>query len=353
MIAVASYEQRRIASGVLPLDHNEGPAPASAVVRALAQLDAEMLRRYRTARDLEELIAASFGVRAEQVIVTAGGDEAIDRCVRAYLAPDRAMILPEPTFEMFRRYAALARAEIVNVPWPPGSFPTEAVLATIERCGARVTLIPIVTPNNPTGETASADDLVAIARAAPNALVVLDHAYVEYGAADLTALALELENTVVIRTFSKARGLAGCRVGFTLGNQTTIAALRAAGSPYPVAAPSLALAAVQWQSGGESMVAAVRQTVRERDRLAQLFRDAGYAPRHSAANFLTVDLRERAAALHEWLLASCFAVRLLGGPLAGSVRITMPVDEGAFERLRVLITEWLHRTCEPQRGGSR
>jgi histidinol-phosphate aminotransferase len=330
-----AYRRRRPPQGViqLQLDGNEGPAPAfDLMVDALRAAGPELLRRYPDATALEAALAQRCSVEPARVLVTAGADEAIDRCCRAFLAAGATMLMPEPSFEMLDCYAALAGGELVSVPWAPGPFPIAAML---ERLDDRTALVAIVSPNNPTGEVATIDDVQRLARAAPDALILLDHAYVEYADEDLTAPALAFPNVVVTRTFSKARGLAGCRVGFVLGSGEVIAALRAAGGPYPVAGPSLAFAALQLERGDTAMAAHIAQVRRERAALSTLLATCGVAPRRSQANFVYADLGQRAAFVHAALAAQGILVRDFPDrpAAAGGLRITLPGDSTAFERL--------------------
>ena len=232
--------------GVLRLDRNEGLLPSPGALADLAEADPELLRRYPDVSELTALLAARWNVAPGRVIVTAGADEAIDRICRAFLARGRTLLLPEPSFEMLDRYAALAGGELVRVPWPADVFPTDEFL---ERVDGRTAVIAIVSPNNPTGGVATLADVRRLAVQAHEALILLDHAYVEYADDDLTAAVLDLPNVVVTRTLSKAWGLAGCRVGYAIGSPDVIAVLHAAGGPYPVAAPSISLAVHQLESG--------------------------------------------------------------------------------------------------------
>lgn len=311
----------------LKLDANEGPSPAiEPMLEALRREGAELLRRYPDAAPLEQALARRFGIHPAQVLVTAGGDEAIDRCCRAFLAPGRSLLLPEPTFEMFGRYARLARGETVSVPWLPGPFPVAGVLDRIDR---RAALVAVVSPNNPTGEVATPDDLRRISAAAPRALVLLDAAYAEYTEADLTGAALALPNVVVIRTFSKARGLAGCRVGYVMGPADIIAALRAAAGPYPVAAPAIALAAAQLEQGEMAMTAHVERVRAEREELSRRLQRWGVPPRRSQANFVYAEFGPLASRIHAELASNGILVRYFPGAL----RITLPGEPEAFARL--------------------
>src|SRR5882672_10135587 len=182
---------------VLRLNSNEGPRAPQALLAELAALDPELLRRYPDATAVETALAARTGVSPERVVVTAGADEALDRICRAYAGPDRPVLLPEPTFDMLERFAALAGAPLVRVPWFTDRFPLAEILARLDN---RIALVVVVSPNNPTGGVASRDDVRRIAAAAPRSLVLLDQAYIEYADEDIDPAVLDLANVVVVRT---------------------------------------------------------------------------------------------------------------------------------------------------------
>jgi histidinol-phosphate aminotransferase len=332
--ALAAYRRPQHSSAIrLKLDGNEGPAVTlEPLLDTLRLAGSELFRRYPDAAALEATLAQRFGVDPAQVLVTAGADEAIDRCCRAFLAPGRTTLIAAPGFEMFDRYTALAGAELLSVPWSPGPFPTADLLARLDR---DVAIVAVVSPNNPTGEVATFADVERIAAAAPQALILLDHAYVEYAEEDLTSSALSLPNVIVVRTFSKARGLAGCRVGYAIGPAQLIGTLRAAGGPYPVAAPSLALAGWQLECGAPAMAAHVEQVRRERIALSAFLAARGITPRESQANFVYADFGTRVTFRQAALAAQGIAVRgFAGRPGAeNGLRITLPGNEPEFAQL--------------------
>ena len=129
-------------------------------------------------------------------------------------------------------------------------------------------LVAMVSPNNPTGGWATSDDLIRVATAVPNAVVMVDAAYAEFGEDDLTETAITLANAVVLRTFSKALGLAGLRIGYAMGPEPIINAMRSAGLPYPVSLPSIVLAQTVFGRSG-SPPAYVKAVVEERRMLAK------------------------------------------------------------------------------------
>jgi histidinol-phosphate aminotransferase len=317
---------------VLRLNSNEGPRAPHALLAELAALDPELLRRYSDAAALEAALAHRIGVDPERVIVTAGADEALDRICRAFTGPDRSLLLPEPAFEMFERFAALAGAPIVRVSWFDDAFPVDQVLGCLDE---RTGVVVVVSPDNPTGAVAAAQDVRRIAAAAPNAVILIDHVYVEYADEDLTPAVLDLENVIVVRTMSKAWGLAGCRVGYAIGSPNAITMLRAAGAPYPVAAPSIALALAQLRGGEAALRAHVTQVRAERASLRELLCARGVDARASQANFILADFGPRAAFVRDGLGARGILVRDFPGRagLESSLRITLPGDPADFERL--------------------
>lgn len=312
----------------LHLDGNEGAAPPASL---LARLDTETIRRYPSARALEEAWAARLGVAPDQLLVTAGADEALERTLRAYLGPGRDLVLPVPTFEMLARYARLAGGTVVEVPWTGGAYPVEAVLSNVT---ARTGVIAVVTPNNPTGAIATPGDIARLAAAAPHAVILVDLAYVEFADADPTAEVLGPANVVVARTLSKAWGLAGLRVGCAVGPADLVGALRAAGSPYSVSGPSIALAGAWLEAGGAAVAAFVARIRAERAQLATRLRAAGADVQDGQANFVLARVRD-ASFVRDALAGLGIAVRSFPGRagLTDAVRVSCPGDAAALERL--------------------
>jgi histidinol-phosphate aminotransferase len=199
----------------------------------------------------------------------------------------------------------------------------------------RTTIVAVVSPNNPTGNVVAASDLLALGKACPNSVLLFDHVYGEYADDDLTAAALENPNAVVLRTFSKAWGLAGCRVGYAVASPGLAAILRSAANPYPVAAPSALLALERLSSGQGEMAAHVEQVRSERQRLAGWLRARAIDCSDSQGNFLLAELGSRAGTLRRRLAESGVLVRAFPHrpEIATAVRISLPGDESGFARL--------------------
>lgn len=315
----------------LRLDGNEGLAPRAELWQTVVPALPEVLRQYPSAAALEATLAQRFGLAPGQVLVTAGADDALYRTCLATLGPGRKMILPVPTFEMLPRYGRLAEADVVTVPWPTGAYPLDAVCEHID---PRTALIVVVSPNNPTGAVATSGDLRRLADAAPQAVLLVDQAYGEFADEDLTPAALALPNAIVTRTFSKAWGLAGLRVGYALGPTELIGWLRVTGNPYAVAGPSLALAAAWLERGEEYMQVFVNEIRRRRAGLLSELKRLGAAPLPSQANFVLARFDD-AATVCAALAGLGIAVRAFPDrpELRDCLRITCPAESAAFERL--------------------
>jgi histidinol-phosphate aminotransferase len=347
--ALRAYQRAPLPPGVTQrLDANEGqPGALSIAMAALQEGGSELFRRYPDTRPLEGKLASRFGIEASQVFVSAGADDVIDRCCRAYLTPGSSLLIAEPGFEMFDHYAALAGARVSKVSWSPGVYPIEQVL---EKIDDQTRVIAFVSPNNPTGEVGTAADLRRLAMAAPQALIILDHAYVDFAEVDLTPLALEMPNVVVVRTFSKAWGLAGCRVGYALGPAAVTRSLRAAGGPFPASAPSLVVAGALLEQGDSAREVFVRRICAERSALYELLVSLAAAPRRSEGNFVFAELGRRSPDVQQQLVEQGILVRLVmssGMPIG--LRISLPGEPAGF----VQLTTALERTLggqTPSRG---
>lgn len=313
------------------LDGNEGVEPDAAAMDRLKALGTDVLRRYPSAREFEAQVASELEIDPACVLVTAGADEAIDRVCRAMLGPERTLVVPTPTFEMLPRYARLTGAEVVSPVWGDGPFPLESVLSAID---GRAGVVGLVSPNNPTGLTISAEVLERVSSAAQGAVVLLDHAYVEFADEDLTAAALELPNVVVTRTMSKAWGLAGLRVGYAVGAAEVVGWLRPAGGPYSVAGPSLAIASDLLARDRPEVDGFVGRVARDRGVIAEAVRRVGGRPTASEGNFVFARFADAAWARDA--LAG-LGVKVRGYPgVAGiddALRITCPGDAGAAGRV--------------------
>lgn len=193
-----------------------GPSPAAvdAVTGALGGL-----HQYPewTARDLRETIAAREGVDPEQVVCCAGETEVISALIRVFAEPGDEILMHRTTFPVYHLYAEAERRRPVFA--DAGDGPVLAVEDLIAKVGGRTRVIFLTTPHNPSGRVVTPADIRRVCAAAPDALVVVDEAYIHFSDQE-TAVGLlaEYGNAIVLRTFSKAYGLAGLRVGFGIAS---------------------------------------------------------------------------------------------------------------------------------------
>ncbi|MFH1763032.1 MAG: aminotransferase class I/II-fold pyridoxal phosphate-dependent enzyme, partial [Gemmatimonadota bacterium] len=313
------------------LDGNEGGARSPALLARLALEDPSVLRDYPDPRGLEGDIARSLGVDPKQVVVTAGADDALDRVCRAYLRPGRKAVLPIPTFEMMYRYIAATGGGVETVPWAD-DFPTDEV---IEALAGEVSLVVMISPNNPTGRVVTAEDLTRVAEAASRAVVLLDHAYVDYADEDLTLVAAQFENVVTVRTFSKAWGLAGCRVGYAVASPEVAMVLRNTGNPFPVAGLSIAAVREQLLGNRTPMEEHVKRNREGRALLMEGLASFGAEPLPSQGNFVFTDFGDRATFIQDGLASLGIRVRRFSHrrEISTGLRITVPELGEELERV--------------------
>ncbi|MBU0929218.1 MAG: aminotransferase class I/II-fold pyridoxal phosphate-dependent enzyme [Spirochaetes bacterium] len=310
------------------LDANEG-RPARAALDAVAAALEAGARRYPSFYELESAIAVRWGVEPARVVATAGGDDAISRVCAARLAPGAKALVHEPAFEMFGAYARSRGGSILGIDWLDGeAFPLAATIEAISRCPS-LGLATVVSPSNPTGGVVSPDEALAVAQACAGsgAAFLFDAAYGEFALDDPSRLLVAGGSAYVVRSFSKAYGLAGLRIGYVVAPSAgDAAALRSCGMPYPSSglAAAAALAALRDEAGLAASVALARS---ERSAIARRFRELGAGVADSEANFVLARVRDPAA-LAAALAAGGIAIRSYQGrpALAGAVRVSCPCD---------------------------
>jgi len=234
------YNAPLVARAGLRLDLNENTAGCSPRVLArLRELTANDVGYYRAREPMEALVASRLGLDPNEVLLTNGVDEGIHLLAGTFLEPGDEALVVVPTFVMYEIAMAATGARIVKVPCELDfSFPLAKLISEIN---PRTRLIAIANPNNPTGSVVSGETLAEIARRAPNAAVLIDEAYFEfYGKTILGEWRRELPNLFVARTFSKAYGMAGLRVGVLAGNAEHIGLVRRVTTPFNVNAVALA-----------------------------------------------------------------------------------------------------------------
>jgi len=341
VLSVPSYHPPLAGRQGLRLDFNENTVGCSLrVLERLRKLPPEELAKYPEREPAETRVAEFLKVTPAEVLLTNGVDEAIHLLCQSYLEPGDEALVVVPTYSMYRIYASAAGAEVISVPAESGfRFPTDGLMKQISR---RTRLIAIANPNNPTGAVAQQEELLQIARSAPNAALLVDEAYFEFYGQTMVEGQPELPNLFVTRTFSKAYGLAGLRLGVLVGDVGQMQAIRRVSSPYNVNA--IALACLPEALDDQAYIRQyVEEILESRHRLQRFLESSGVPFWPSQANFVLMragQSKQDAAKFVEQMRQRGILVRDRSGDpgCEGCVRITLGPRNHA-ERLMTALQE--------------
>ena len=352
VLAMPEYHPPLAGRQALRLDFNENTlAPSPRVFAKLQQLTAEGLTVYPEREPVERVVAQHLGVESNQVILTNGVDEAIHLMACAFLDEGDEALICTPTFFMYDVSVGMMTSGLIKVQTDDSlEFPFERFLAAIT---PRTRLIIIASPNNPTGATVSREHLLAIAAAAPQAVLMVDEAYFHFFGDTVLPDITNVPSLVVARTFSKAYGLASLRIGALFANPRLIGFLRKVSSPYNV--NGLALAVLPEALADKDYLNwYITQVHQGRERVFAALRELNVRTWPSAANFVLMDIGPR----HKDL---CTRMRERGVLLRdrsadpgcdGYVRITVGVEEHVtrgIEALRAALAEMKWAPSESRR----
>jgi histidinol-phosphate aminotransferase len=318
------------------LDLNENTAGCSPRVLArLRSMSMQEISRYPDRERGERAVARFLGVDPAQVMLTNGIDDALLLLFSAYLSNGDEMILADPTFVMYAIYGQAIGAHLVRVQSREDlKFPTAEVLAQIS---PRTRMIAVANPNNPTGLTVPRAELVRIVESARDAAVLVDEAYFEFGGETLLPDLPRYPNLFVARTFSKAYGLAGLRLGVLVGAANQVAQLRKFFSPFNV--NGIALACLDEALADQQFVRDyISQVKTGREALATLCSELGLHSWPSATNFVLVRIGTACAQFVSAMKSRGVMVRNMSSAPGcdGCVRITVPVGQELLELKRAI-----------------
>ncbi|MEZ5649608.1 MAG: histidinol-phosphate transaminase [Burkholderiaceae bacterium] len=314
--------------GLIKLNTNENPYPPSpAAIEAMRQAADDALRLYPdpAAITLRERIAADTGLGIENVFVGNGSDEVLAHVFRALFEHEQPILFPDITYSFYPVYCGLFGIDHETVALD------DAFRIEVDEYDRPNGGIIIANPNAPTGLALGLDQIRTLLENHPGSAVVIDEAYVDFGAASATALVREYPNLLVVQTLSKSRSLAGLRVGFAIGNAELIAALELVKNcfnSYPVG--RIALAGAQAAIEDKTYFDSTRkQIIASRERLGERLATLGFEVLPSMANF--VFARHRTASgkhLQETLRERRILVRRFDKPrISEFLRITIGSDD--------------------------
>lgn len=321
----------KIASNENPL----GPSPLAirAVSEALAQLHV-----YPDAAGyyVREKIGAKLDLPMDQVVLGCGTDELISIVTQAFLEREEAGLTGDQAFFSYRLAIELADARLVSLPMPDMQYDIDGMLRAMQEPGVK--LVFLANPNNPTGTMVGPDDLARIVEAlGPRQILVIDEAYCEYitraDFPDSLRYVRAGKNVIVLRTLSKAYGLAGLRIGYAVGRRDLVAAMLQVKKTFNVnnLAQVAAIAALDDEAHLRRTLA-LNQAGKER--LYAFLDRLGVPYWRSEANFVLVDLRRDAQPVFQAMLRRGVIVRPLRGyglPTCVRVSIGTPAEMERFE----------------------
>lgn len=307
-------------TALLRLDQNENPyGPGPSIVRAMVEAASQGNRYpYAATAELRDAVAALHGVARDNVLLSAGSGELLKSSVLAFVDAKRPLVAGLPTFE-----TCTGTAQAMG--YPVRALPVDGALRldlpAMEAAASGAGLVFFCNPNNPTGTTWPTRDIEAmidrLAASSPGTLTLVDEAYFHYvergDYSSLAARAARDKRILVTRTFSKAFGLAGMRVGYAIGHAETIATLRRAttSGPIPVTSSAAALAALR----DEGLIrSAIQRNKAARASAARPFEEMGLTVFPSDANFILVDVKRPAG---DFQTACREHGVLVGRPFAG------------------------------------
>lgn len=309
------------------LSSNENPlGPVPAVARVLAEFDA--VHRYPDplSTALRTALAEQLGVDAEDIVTGAGSLGALNQIIKTFAGVEadggqNEVIYAWRSFEAYPILVGIMGARSVQVPnLPNGAHDLDAMAAAVTD---RTRLILVCTPNNPTGPAVTESQIRSFLAKVPATVpVVIDEAYFEFCAASsipegeeppLNGLDIyrDYPNVIILRTFSKAQGLAGLRVGYSISHPQITRHLRVAATPFAVSALAerAAVASIEHQ---EAVMARVRHIVAERERVTARLRELGYEFPSTYANFVWLPLGERTGEFVDLMNRNALSVRAFG-----------------------------------------
>ena len=312
----------------IKLNTNENPYPPSqkalAAIRAAA---GETLRLYPDPEcaSLREALAATFDLKPAQVFVGNGSDEVLALCFQAFFDPERNILFPDVTYSFYPVFADLYGLSYREVPLDERfGLPLESFVG--DNGG-----VVIANPNAPTGRAVSLCDIRMLLEGNPESVVIVDEAYVDFGAQSAVPLIDSYPNLVVVQTMSKSRALAGLRVGFALGNENLIAALNSVKNSFnSYTLDRLALAGAEGAlRDGDYLRAITMKISSTRDWVADRLKRMGFEVSDSAANFLFISHPDiPAKVLLDGLRERGILVRWWDKPrISNYLRITVGTDQ--------------------------
>jgi histidinol-phosphate aminotransferase len=324
---VEELERELGIQGAVKLASNENPYGAAPEVREVLRKALENLGEYPdgAAFALRNALASHLGVEATEVVTANGSNELIDLICRTYPETDDHVVFGKPSFVCYWLGCIAAGVDFTEVPLRDNlAWDVDALLEAVTPA---TKVLFLANPNNPTGAHMGSVDLERLVRELPERVVlVVDEAYVEFADAEDFVSALKFrelrKRLLILRTFSKAYGLASLRVGYAVGPSELIDYLHRMRAPFNVNRLAQ-LAAVEALKAQDYLQSYIQENRSERRRVAKALENAGIRVAPSQTNFLLVDVERSGVEVYEELLREAVIVRPMPPPIQTWLRITL------------------------------
>ena len=318
---------------VVKLASNENPKGCSPKVAKAIANNAHKASLYPddSFYELKAALAQRFDVLDENIIIGAGSDQVLEFVSRALLSPEESVLMSQVTFAMYEIYAKQMGAKIIRT--PSYQHKVEEFIDAYHIHKPKI--IYLCTPNNPTGDATSKEDVLKIIKAVDeDTMVVVDGAYMEYAAAKDEQYRIEpkdimdFENVIYLGTFSKAYGLGGMRVGYGIGNAAMIKELYKMRPPFNISTLSL-VAAIEASSDEAFVADSIALHTQEIGRYEAFAKEQGFAYIESYTNFITYLFPEEmnSTIIADALFKEGVIIRNLASYGMNAVRITIGTSE--------------------------
>ena len=341
---LGSYGFDRPPTKVIQLSANESALPPLPGVLDAVRLAAAGVNRYPagSTHELKRVLAERLGIEPKQVVIGAGSAALFQAAATAFITSGDAMVVADPTFDLYERWVQIMGGRAIRIPLDDRFVHDLDAMASA--VGSDTRAIVLCNPNNPTGTAVAAERLSSFIRQLPSdVLVIVDEAYREFApewpaSQGAVGLAASFENLLVLRTFSKAYGLAGLRVGYAVGSADVVGAMRNVSTPAAVTELAIA-AAIESLRRDTELAARVATVLTNRSRVTDQLRSIGLPVVDSSGNFVWMPL----GALGDGLVTKCETSGIRIRPLAGGVRVTIGSREENERFLAVAERWWAER----------
>ncbi|MDD3419852.1 MAG: aminotransferase class I/II-fold pyridoxal phosphate-dependent enzyme [Candidatus Gastranaerophilales bacterium] len=328
------YEPTLEEKYVMKLDFNEnliGPSPK--VIEAIKKITADKINFYPAYQTLSNTLAEHNGVTADMILPTNGADEALCYIINTFVESDENIITASPYFLMNKIYARIPNATIKEIEYETKwEYPIDNVVDAIDE---KTKLIIITTPNSPTGESISSENIERIITNAQNALVMIDETYGTYANKSYAHLARRYSNVAVIKSMSKDFAIAGLRLGYIISDKQNVNYIRSIASPCNVntIATVAAIAAISDIKHIDMVKKEIQKSkeylIKELSEIATVF--------PSETNFLLIDFGQKATAIYERLLMNGIKTKMFtDGILKNHFRLTIPPINQAKKLVEII-----------------